>query len=305
MSFRRLASPILRSGWKTMKKTVCLLAVSASLAVLAMALSYNSGVLFFAEGSSISKIDSSLQQAMSCGGEEIPFIVMFKPFQTADEEQLSRAGVTSEHIYHIIEGAAGVGSSRAIRDLADQQWVEAIYLDGTVQAAGPIRADDNFTVTSPARMVNASALWEDGINGSGVVVAVMDSGIDKNHPDLIGKVIGEVNYIKNEETTNDLLGHGTMCAAIIAGSGKASGGKYRGIAPGASLLNVRVIDSDGRGKDSDIISGIEWAMNNGADVISMSLGGMDLGETDLPVTTAADKAMDAGVVVCVASGNSG
>ena len=66
-------------------------------------------------------------------------------------------------------------------------------------------------------------------------------------------------FITDEVSADDLLGHGTMVSGIIAGSGAASGGKYRGIAPGANLLNVKVIDSKGDGKVSDIIAGIEWA----------------------------------------------
>jgi len=151
--------------------------------------------------------------------------------------------------------------------------------------------------------VNATPLWERGINGSGVVVAVLDSGIDKNHPDLAGKVVGEVNFVDSERTTDDLLGHGTAVAGIIAGSGTASGGEYVGVAPGASLLNVRVIDSQGSGQISDIIAGIDWAIENDADVLTMSLGGLNLGESNPPISMAADNAMDAGTVVCVAAGN--
>ena len=128
-------------------------------------------------------------------------------------------------------------------------------------------------ILSPSQIINADKLWEKGIDGRGVTVAVLDSGIDKNHPDLIGKVIAEKNFLTDEVTADDLLGHGTMVAGIIAGSGNASDGKYKGIAPGAKLLNVKVIDSKGDGKVSDIIAGIEWAIYNGADVLSLSLGG--------------------------------
>ena len=134
-------------------------------------------------------------------------------------------------------------------------------------------------------------------------MAVIDSGIDKNHPDLIGKVVAEKNFLADEITADDLLGHGTMVAGIIAGSGAASNGRYKGIAPGAKLISVKVIDGKGDGKVSDIIAGIEWAVYNGADVLSLSLGGINLGETNPPITMAADNAASAGVVVCVAAGN--
>nr|MBP7071194.1 S8 family serine peptidase [Methanothrix sp.] len=149
----------------------------------------------------------------------------------------------------------------------------------------------------------ADRLWEKGIDGRGVKVAVIDSGIDKNHPDLVGKVVAEKNFLSDEITADDLLGHGTMVAGIIAGTGAASGGEYRGIAPGADLISVKVIDGQGDGKVSDIIAGIEWAIYSGADVLSLSLGGINLGETNPPITMAADNAAAAGVVVCVAAGN--
>lgn len=284
------------------------MALSTCLVMLTVAVSVHPELLFpnqFEKFSDASKIDSHLAEKLTSVDNQIPFIMMFNRSLMPDDEMLSVPGLSVEHRYHLIGGAAAVGSARTIRNLAGQQWIDAIYLDGAVRVAGPVRDEEDFAGKSPARMVNASLLWSNGVNGTGVIVAVLDSGIDRNHPDLIGKVVGEVNYIKDEETTSDLLGHGTMCAGIIAGSGEASGGKYRGIAPGARLLNVRVIDSDGNGQDSDIIAGIEWALNNGADVISMSLGGFDLGETDLPVTTAADNAVDAGAIVCVAAGNSG
>ena len=156
---------------------------------------------------------------------------------------------------------------------------------------------------SPAQIIKADKLWEKGIDGQGTTVAVIDSGIDKNHPDLIGKVVAEKNFLADEITADDLLGHGTMVAGIIAGSGAASNGKYKGIAPGAKLISVKVIDSNGDGKVSDIIAGIEWAVYSGADVLSLSLGGINLGETNPPITMAADNAASAGVVVCVAAGN--
>jgi len=291
-----------------MKRTFCILALSMGLLILVMGLSVHSGPLLSGQlpiFSNENKIDAPLYEQLSEGSDHIPFIVIFASSRTPDDEMLSDALFDDVRRYDLIHGAAAVGSGQAIRSLARQEWVDGIYLDGSVHVSGPVRSDDDFAGESPAKMVNASYLWSQGINGTGVTVAILDSGIDQNHPDLIGKVVGEVNFVKSEETTNDLLGHGTMVAGIIAGSGEASGGRYMGIAPGARLLNVRVIDSDGDGQDSDIIAGIEWALNNGADIISMSLGGLDLGQTDLPVTTAADNAMDAGAIVCVAAGSSG
>ncbi len=168
--------------------------------------------------------------------------------------------------------------------------------------AAPNITINGGTTTYPAPIVKADKLWAKGIDGKGVTVAIIDSGINKNHPDLAERVVGEKNFVGDEPTTTDLLGHGTMVAGIVAGSGAASGGKYKGVAPGASLLNVKVINKDGNGRISDIIAGIEWALDNGGHVLSLSLGGMNLGESNPPVTMAADNAVDAGAVVCVAAG---
>lgn len=246
------------------------------------------------------KIDQSLAERLVAGkNEKIPVIVVLK-----GQEKQDLKGFDTRYNYHLINGMAGEAEPSTIKDLEKDDNVQSIYLDSSIKAAQEVQSEANATV-SASKYVNADALWSKGVDGKGVIVAIIDSGIDKNHPDLAGKVVGEKNFVPGEETTDDLLGHGTMVAGLIAGSGAASGGKYKGVAPGASLLNVRVIDSEGNGQVSDIIAGIEWALDNHAKVLSLSLAGLNLGETNPPVTMAADNAMDAGAVVCVAAGNNG
>jgi len=269
--------------------------------LIAVALSAPTGLLERAGlAPSQTSMDPALEEMLNQGREDIPVILMFR-----DERRPDVEGLVLEHRYHIINGASCLADADTIRHLAVDGAVEGIYLDGQVHAANPLGRQGSPEVLCPAEMVNAPQVWDEGLDGSGITVAVIDSGIDKNHPDLAGKIAGEVNFVAEEETTSDLLGHGTLVAGIIAGSGTASGGKYRGIAPGAQLLNVRVIASDGNGQVSDIIAGIEWALDNDAQVLSLSLAGLNLGETNPPVTMAADNAMDAGAVVCAAAGNNG
>ncbi len=232
------------------------------------------------------------------GKESLPVIVIFN-----DGAEKEVEGLDVKRTYSIINGVSGWANSSVLRKLAIDPNVAGFYPDGSVEVAQPENATADNKTFCATRRVNAKPLWDRGINGSGVVVAVLDSGIDKNHPDLAGKVVGEVNFVDSERTTDDLLGHGTAVAGLIAGSGTASGGEYMGVAPGASLLNVRVIDSQGSGQISDIIAGIDWAIENDADVLTMSLGGLNLGESNPPISMAADNAMDAGTVVCVAAGN--
>ena len=250
-------------------------------------------------GASPAKIDPALAKKVSNGlDEKIPIIVMLNGKSTPDLTDMD-----IKYRYRLIDGVAGAATPTAIKRLSESDSVDGIYLDDSTHISAPATDASGNEAISPAKYVNADKLWAKGIDGKGVTVAVIDSGIDKNHPDLEGKVVGEKNFVDDEISADDLLGHGTMVAGIIAGSGAASGGKYKGIAPGASLLNVKVIDSSGNGKVSDIIAGIEWAIYNGANVLTLSLGGLNLGETNPPITMAADNAMDEGVVVCVAAGN--
>lgn len=268
------------------------------------------------------KIDPALEEIMDQGTDEaIAIIVMLKSDGLADDvvSDIKSSDLTVRYRYKLIPGLAGDASARAIREIAKKDLVSEIYLDGNTQVSAPDEnssdvnsseeadefAGDNSgdEYVSYASIIKADRLWEKGIDGRGVTVAVIDSGIDKNHPDLVGRVVAEKNFLSDEITADDLLGHGTMVAGIIAGSGAASNGKYKGVAPGADLMNVKVIDSQGDGKVSDIIAGIEWAVYSGADVLSLSLGGINLGETNPPITMAADNAASAGAVVCVAAGN--
>jgi len=249
------------------------------------------------------KIDPALAEHLVGGNsKKIPIIVLLD-----GESDQKLEGLDVLYRYRLIPAVAGEAAPSAIEDIAKSSFVQGIYYDGSVQISTPdngsSRSEAINGLPSASQYIGADELWMRGIDGKGVTVAVIDSGIDENHPDLVGKVIGEKNFLADETTTDDLLGHGTMVAGIIAGSGAASNGKYRGVAPGASLLSVKVINSKGEGKVSDIIAGIEWAIYNGADILSLSLGGINLGETNPPITMAADKAADAGVVVCVAAGN--
>ena len=264
------------------------------------------------------KIDSALVEMMVQGDStNIPVIVMLK--SDDDAEVLDYDGLAVRYRYRLIPGLAGEATVKSIKEMAKDDRVSEIYFDCSAQISASdensSKGDSSSEISAasqlfslekyipPYQLIKADRLWEKGIDGRGITVAVIDSGIDKNHPDLVGRVVAEKNFLADEVTADDLLGHGTMVAGIIAGSGAASNGKYRGIAPGASLINVKVIDREGDGKVSDIIAGIEWAVYSGADVLSLSLGGINLGETNPPITMAADNAADCGVVVCVAAGN--
>ncbi|MBS3158818.1 S8 family serine peptidase [Candidatus Woesearchaeota archaeon] len=149
--------------------------------------------------------------------------------------------------------------------------------------------------------INAPVAWDFGYNGSGVKIAVLDTGINPSHPMLNGKVIHEKSFITKD--TMDYLGHGTHVAGIIAGT-KEFGGEYRGIAPGAELINIKVLDDAGIGSDIGVIAAINYAVEQGADIISISFGGK-YSDPESPINLAIKGAVEQGVTVVVPSGNCG
>nr|WP_185845855.1 S8 family peptidase [Kibdelosporangium aridum] len=152
--------------------------------------------------------------------------------------------------------------------------------------------------------IGAPEAWKAGLDGQGVTVAVLDTGIDAQHPDLAGRIADSRNFTADPDA-RDGFGHGTHVASIIAGSGAASGGKYRGVAPGVRLLNGKVLDSSGSGELSELMAGMEWAVRAGARVINMSLGGGPSAGDDM-VSELADKlTAETGALFVAAAGNSG
>lgn len=115
--------------------------------------------------------------------------------------------------------------------------------------------------------VKPSSRW----TGKGVKVAVLDTGIDREHPDLAGRVVAYRNFVEGS-SDNDVQEHGTHCAGIVAGSATPANGPRYGVAPQCDLVIGKVLGDDGRGWDDAIIDGMDWAVDQGARVISMSLG---------------------------------
>ncbi|HTE54617.1 MAG TPA: S8 family serine peptidase, partial [Kofleriaceae bacterium] len=131
-----------------------------------------------------------------------------------------------------------------------------------------------------AVQIGAPAAWAAGLTGQDVTVAVLDSGIDASHPDFAGHIADSRSFIDGVTDAIDDYGHGTHVASILAGTGAAEGGRYRGIAPDARLLVGKVCDQFGTCPESAIIAGMEWAAESGAAVVNLSLGGADSPEVD-------------------------
>jgi hypothetical protein len=155
-------------------------------------------------------------------------------------------------------------------------------------------------------LIGADQAKAGGLTGTGVKVAVVDTGVDSNHPDLRGQVVAAKDFT-GTGSPEDEDGHGTFVASEIAGAGTASSGVFSGVAPGAKIVNARVLDAFGQGANSGILAGIEWAAQQGARVINLSLGdpGMYGDGTSYFDQFVNQVAKDYGALIVVAAGNDG
>src|SRR6185437_6279 len=142
-----------------------------------------------------------------------------------------------------------------------------------------------------------------GYDGTGEKIAVLDTGIDATHPDFAGKILDSADFT-GKGSVVDGNGHGTHVAGLAAGSGAGNPGLRRGVAPGASLLIGKVLGDDGFGSDSEVLAGMEWATDHGANVVSMSLGSGPTDGTD-PVSEAVNRLTQQGPLFVIAAGNGG
>jgi len=244
------------------------------------------------------KITDILKQEIKIIGtkdsKKIPVIIQFNTKPTNSHiNSLETLGAKIKYKYGIIDAVALSISSDLIEQISQMSFIKSVEYD----------AETRIVLAQSALQIKANRVWlEHGIEGKNIRIAVLDTGIDNEHQDL-QNVILEKDF--TGEGTDDEHGHGTHVASIIAGSGKSSAGLYKGIASKASLMDIKVLNKQGSGRLSDTIAGIEYAVMNNADVISMSLGAIipcnGLDATSL----ASDVAVKKGIVVVVAAGNSG
>ncbi|MDF6042667.1 S8 family serine peptidase [Streptomyces sp. JH14] len=242
----------------------------------------------------------------------LPLIVRYTAAAARSRTQPKVAGSTIVRRLDSIQGAAvaqnrkqapafwsaltgGSGSAARSAHPAFAGGVAKVWLDGKVKA----------DLADSTAQIGAQKVWAEGDTGKDVKVAVLDTGVDTEHPDLAGQVDATASFIPEEPEITDYHGHGTHTASTIAGTGSASDGKERGVSFGARLEIGKVLNGRGSGQESWIIAGMEWAARDQqAKIVSMSLGGG--GDATDPMSQAVDElSRETGALFVIAAGNGG
>ena len=247
-----------------------------------------------------------------------------KEFATASQydlrhalAEMQRNGMTGEPVILWMANALAFDANKtAIENLAQRNDIEMI---GYAIERNWIPDGEEATPTTATReitqnviQVGANQVWDLGYTGQGVVVAVIDTGVNYNHVDLAehlwdgGSEFPHHGYdvYNNDNDPMDDQGHGSHCAGTVCGDGH--GASQTGMAPNATLMCVKCLNSQGGGGADPISAGIQWAVEHGCDLFSMSLGiaNSSLAERTLLRHTC-EAALDAGVVAAIAAGNEG
>jgi serine protease AprX len=246
----------------------------------------------------------------------VPIIVQKQPGASGVEGSISRLGGSVTRDLSIVNGFAAVVPAASLADLSRVTGVRVISLDRTVRVAEGPGGSANSVYR---KVVRADDVNQAGYKGQGMTVAVVDTGI-ADVPDLAGRIVqvetgllGDSSPCQNfsgEPGCEDSYGHGTFIAGIIAGNGASSGGKWKGVAPQAKVLSVKIAGRSGSADVSTLLAAIQWVVSykNTYDikVLNLSLGttGTQSYTTD-PLNYAVQEAWEKGIVVVVSASNAG
>ncbi|MFI1481810.1 S8 family serine peptidase [Streptomyces sp. NPDC020747] len=246
------------------------------------------------------------------GRSDLPLIVTFRGKKAPSMSPFTGAGVKmgralpvvngksmrtvkkrGAEFWDAVTGTAGKGDGTT--EFTDSTAVEKVWLDGRRKVS----------LDKSVPQIGTPTAWAAGYDGTGIKVAVLDTGIDTTHPDLASQVTAQQDFTGSASGTADKNGHGTHVASTVSGTGAKDGGKYKGVAPGAKILNGKVLGDDGSGSDSGVIAGMEWAVAQGADVVNLSLGDVDTPGIDPMEETVNRLSAETDTLFVIAAGNEG
>ncbi len=227
------------------------------------------------------------------------------------QEQVAMLGGVVTGDLQIINALVAEMPAGRLPALASSNGVRWISADAPILKSG--RPDGslvsaNLTTTFPLT-ISADRVWAEGLLGKGVGVAIVDSGITQK-PELAPRVIVNAKFASTANGTSDSYGHGTHIAGIIGGDGSATGGRYLGIAPQVSLIDVKVSDDVGKASTSDVVKGLEWVLQNkkryNIRVVNLSLNSSSMQSYHLdPLDAAVEILWFNRIVVVVSAGSMG
>lgn len=274
-------------------------------------------------------IEDSLEKQ---GKKDVRVIVLH------DGNLSNSAPAKEEETFKILPGSAMTVSGDNLEKLAKIKGVKGVYKDQKLKVLGasverstsaspssfatssqssesseslsscaspslPSSSSASISSTTSSHITVDDPRKEKSITGKGVTIALIDTGADPDHVALAGKIVAFKDFVNNQSSAYDDNGHGTHCASLIAGS------EGIGVAPGAELLVVKVMDRDGACYLSDALKALDWCLENkdryGIKVISFSVGGESPSDGSSLLDEACNNMVDKGIVMCVAAGNSG
>lgn len=239
-------------------------------------------------------------QAKMVSDEKISVLIGFKG--DLDSKLIEQTGGVVIREFPRIRGVAAKIPKSSIQALRRNPSIEFLELDRLVYALGE-------TLPWGVERVNATAVWDTdedlevdpgAVAGSGIKIAVVDTGIDYTHPDLADRYGGGYDFVNDDQDPMDGHGHGTHVSGTVAATDNVIG--VIGVAPHVTIYALKALNDTGYGTTRDVIMSILWAMDNGMDIISMSLG------SSIPSfleKRACDAAYEAGIVLVASTGNEG
>lgn len=224
-------------------------------------------------------------------------------------DRIEAAGGQKRAELPILGAAGGIAGYSSVVALSNDPSVAYVYYDAPITVSS-----DPLPVHVYDEVVGAPKAWDLGFTGKGIGVAVLDSGVlpaaDLTQP--VNRIVARVDFVQDGAASLDPGGHGTHVAGIIAGNGAASGGFIRGVAPDSNIVDVRVVDDEGRSRLSTVIRGVQWVVQHRREhnirVLNLSLStpvGPDYSYRTDPLVAALEIAWLTGITVVVPAGNGG
>ncbi|WP_404286901.1 S8 family serine peptidase [Glutamicibacter arilaitensis] len=228
--------------------------------------------------------------------EEVPQILESEGYSLTEYFPRLGIAVVSSAAEQLDEFQARCASRRMPTRVVPEMVYHALSAVPTPQPT------DSFEDTDQATWgLQAVGAVNSEYTGAGIKVAVLDTGFDLAHPDFTGRTVVSKSFVEGEDA-QDGHGHGTHCIGTACGPRTLADGRGYGVASGSDIYAGKVLGSDGSGSDATILAGIDWALENECQVISMSLGA-DVQQVHPPYVTAGRRALELGSLIIAAAGN--